>query len=194
MLTRRVAKIAKGEASLSKLRVRADGELVHVRGTVAASATLPTTLGGPPGVFRRVRFALGTTLCFFHEAAVDFDVVDEGGEHLPVQVASARLLLPELLWRQVDPAAHYELVETIPEDISGRITRAKERFLGVPSGDRLGNEWMLRPGDVVDVVGEKSRVPDFTQTERLHREMPTRAVLRSGKALPLVVSPVRPVL
>jgi hypothetical protein len=106
-----------------------------------------------------------------------------------VQVHDARIVTPELPWEELLPAQHYELVETIPADL-GAVTRAKERFLTEPRGQRLGSEFLVRPGDLVDVVGEKSRVPDFSQSERMHREMPTRAILRSGRALPLVVSPV----
>jgi len=190
LLAGRVRRIARGEADLSALRARADGDLVHVRGRVVATETLPGHLSGAPAVFRRVRFALGLRYYFFHEAAVSFDVVDESGEHLPVQVHDARLVAPELTWEPIPPDRHYDLVETIPEDLGPSITRARARFLDRPHGDRLGNELLITPGDLVDVVGEKSRVPDFTQAERMHREMPTRAILRSGRALPLVISQV----
>lgn len=190
-LAARIARIARGQADLSSLRAKSDGELVHVRGRIVATETLPGFVYREPAVFRRVLFALGSRHYFFHEAAVHFDIIDESGERLPVQVHDARIVTPELLWEELPPGTHTRLVETIPANLGRAVTRAKERFLADPRGQTLGSELLVRPGDLVDVVGEKSRVPDFSQSERMHREMPTRAILRSGRALPLVVSPVR---
>ena len=48
----------------------------------------------------------------------------------------------------------------------------------------------LRDGDEVEVVGVKTRSIDPTVEMRLMRDTPERATLRSGKELPLIVSPV----
>jgi len=49
---------------------------------------------------------------------------------------------------------------------------------------------MLRPGDVVEAVGYKSRKVDPTVLDRLARETPMRATLRAGKELPVILSVV----
>jgi hypothetical protein len=50
-------------------------------------------------------------------------------------------------------------------------------------------EVVLREGELVEVVGYKTRVVDETISDRLERDTPLRATLRGGKELPLLISP-----
>ncbi|MBI2892726.1 MAG: hypothetical protein HYY06_04190 [Deltaproteobacteria bacterium] len=190
MMVRRLSKLARGQLDLSALRRRSDGQLIHVRGRVEADRTIPGILTGEPAVFRRARFALDTDY-FFHEAGTHFTLVDPAGERLPVQVHDARIVTPELLWTRIDRDSWVSLVERIPESLGPELEARAERAIATRGGfEFLGNEILVRDGDLVDVVGYKSQVADFTIAERMHREMPMRPVLRSGRALPLVISPV----
>ncbi len=49
----------------------------------------------------------------------------------------------------------------------------------------------IRAGDLVEVVGIKSRQVDQTMSDRLDRETPMRITLRSGSGLPLLIVPIR---
>ena len=49
----------------------------------------------------------------------------------------------------------------------------------------------ISAGDLVEVVGIKSRQVDQTMTDRLDRETPMRITLRSGSKLPLLIVPIR---
>lgn len=190
MMVRRLSKLARGQVDLSLLRREPDGELIHVRGRVEAEATIPGILTGEPAVFRRARFAVDDDY-FFHEAGTHFTVADASGVRLPVQVHDARIVTPELLWTRIDRDAWVSLVERLPKSLEPKLLIRAERAIATLGGvDFLGNEILVRDGDFVDVVGYKSQVADFTIAERMHREMPMRPVLRSGRALPLVISPV----
>jgi len=76
--------------------------------------------------------------------------------------------------------------------------RGEEIWIEV-EGARLlhpsGNQWAMRDhtvraGDVVEVIGWKDRRVDQRVTDRLGREEPMRATLRSGKTLPLLIVPM----
>ena len=84
--------------------------------------------------------------------------------------------------RAVDFAVASEMLGHVWVDV------ADARLLH-PSGDqaRLG-AWTLRVGDEVEVLGWKARTAD-QRLVRFEREDPVRVVLRSGKALPLLVIP-----
>jgi hypothetical protein len=60
---------------------------------------------------------------------------------------------------------------------------------GKPMGPVSAAETVLTDGQVVEIVGYKSRTVDPTIVERLERETPLRATLRGGKELPLLISP-----
>ena len=65
----------------------------------------------------------------------------------------------------------------------------KRRDKGKKVGVLMGGELMLRDGDEVFVVGSKTRVVDQTVAV-LERTTPMRATLRSGREMPLLISPV----
>ncbi|HEX6838267.1 MAG TPA: dihydroxy-acid dehydratase, partial [Polyangia bacterium] len=48
---------------------------------------------------------------------------------------------------------------------------------------------ILRDGDVVEIVGYKSRTVDPTVATRLERDTPFRATLKGGRNLPLIIAP-----
>ena len=92
MLQRQVARMTRGEIELASLSKHAEGELVVVRGTIAADTPLRGVLVETEGVYRRlVLEARGT---WVHEAAVDFSLVDDTGHHILVQAAGARWIVP----------------------------------------------------------------------------------------------------
>jgi hypothetical protein len=177
-----VRRLARGQVNLAQLHREADGELVHVRGKVSAQSTLPGFLHGTPAVYRRMSFVFaGTRLV--HHAAVDFDLVDEAGELVTVQVAGARLLAPEVEHADY-PASRFHdqpLPPTLERLLSGR----REALRGAISAGEL----LLRHGDAVEIVGYKSRTVDPRVAMRLARDIPMRATLRAGRELPLLITP-----
>lgn len=186
ILQRRVQKLAGGELDLLALRGSKDGELVHVRGRVEADETIPSVLEAEAiGVYRRVRQNVDG-LCVLHEDARDFWLVDGSGERIRVEVAESRLVTAgaALAWREVDRATFLSLLDRIPEDVvpTGRVlASSRSRMIHI-------GEVLVPVGATVDVIGFKSRIPDFSIQERLARETPMRTILRGGGALPLLVS------
>jgi hypothetical protein len=195
VLRMRLAKLARGQVELARLRNEADGELLHVRGRVRARTTLNGLLSGEPGVvYRRARFHLRHTLVI-HEAAVDFDLVDERNESIIVQVEGSRLVGPEPRARRFSGAgAHVDRILALPlPPESGRWI--KERQKRIDKGKKpvwfKAAEYLMRDGDELDVLGYKSRVVDASVESRLERDTPMRATLRAGRELPLILAPVR---
>jgi hypothetical protein len=181
----RLERLAHGSVDLARLRSAADGELLHVRGRVVAHDTLPGVLSGRPAVYRRVTFVVGN-LRAIHEAAVDFELVDESGERIRVQVEGSRILAPEVERVRIDEKVVQALVDRSPDELLPAF--ARRRRIG-RQNVRAG-EFLVQHDDEVEIVGYKTRVLDPTVTERLARDAPMRATLRSGAALPLLVSPV----
>ena len=187
ILRRRVRRLAGGQHDLRALRSSKDGELVHVRGTVRPGVTLPSVLEpGHAGVYRRVRQNVDGT-CVLHEDARDFWLEDGSGEKIRVEIAESRLVVPgpELPWRVVDRATYLALLDRVSEAVlpMGKVlAQSRTKMLHV-------GELIVDEGSTVDVIGWKSRVPDFTIEERLARETPMRTILRGGGTLPLLVSP-----
>ncbi len=60
----------------------------------------------------------------------------------------------------------------------------------LPSSPVDASEILLRDGDLVEVVGYKSRTVDPRVQSRLERDTPMRATLRTGRELPLLISPI----
>ena len=186
----RMEALARGARDLAGLLEEPDGELLHVRGRVVARRTVEPILDDQAAVWQRLHFAVGGGRAIF-EAAVDFHLVDDSGTEVAIEVAEGRLLegAPADL-REVDATAVVALMNRAPAAVAARLAETCHRdYMGPPVE---AAEVLLRPGDLVEVVGWKSRVVDPTVAERLHRETPMRATLRSGPRLPLLVAPLRP--
>jgi hypothetical protein len=194
VLRRRLGKLARGEVALSRLKQEPDGELVHVRGRVRARQTLTGLLDDQAqGVFRRVQIFLGQHHRIVSEEAVDFALVDDRGEHIIVQVADARIVAPELKpekMRAEGPKADRLLALPLPKDCAKWLEqRAKRQRKRKRAPEMSASEFLLRDGDEIEVVGYKNRVVDVSVESRLERDTPLRATLRSGRELPVIISP-----
>jgi len=185
IVSRRLAKLASGDVDLSRLSNSTDGDLVHVRGVVRASKTVASRLGGSPGVYRRTRAVFGEQAAI-EEEAVDFQLVDAEGHAIGVEVDRARWLVHDGKLQKVTLADVESLLE-LPA-VQKLVAPGKMRRKTPPI---RATEVMLRPGDEVEVVGYKSRKVDPTVVDRLARETPMRATLRSGKELPVVILRVK---
>ena len=193
VLRGRLAKLAHGQVDVRRLQREADGELVHVRGRIKAISTIepvthPELLDSV--VYRRVVFSIDAKR-WVHEAGCDFYLVDGTGERALIDVSEARLIAPDPKRVRVQGELA-SLVTNLPlrPELRGRGTvegglRVNVRNV-VAAGERV-----LTDGDEVEVVGYKSRTVDPTVEARLERDIPMRATLRSGKLLPLLISPVR---
>jgi hypothetical protein len=189
LLQRRVEQLAHGQLDLVRLGAEREGRLIHVVGRVAtAGAGLAGLLHGVPGVCRRMTFRLGGQR-YLHEAAVDFDLVDAGGERISVLVDGARLCVP--------PPG--ELVDYPPEFLDGQVlptsleallrpqlTRLRARGRGLPAAESV-----LRVGAAVEIVGCKTERVDPTVGSAIGRKPPMRPALRSGR-IPLIICPAVP--
>lgn len=187
ILRGKVRRLAGGKLDLRTLKASKDGELVHVRGTVKAGETVTSVLDpSRSGVYRRIRQNVDGN-CVLHEDARDFWLVDGEGERIRVEVAESRLVaaVPDLPWRDVDRATYLALLDRVSEAVvpMGKVlAQSRTKMLHV-------GEILVPDGATIDVIGWKSRVPDFTIEERLARETPMRTILRGGGTLPLLVSP-----
>jgi hypothetical protein len=189
VLRRRLTKLAHGDVDIKRLKNEKDGELVHVKGRVHVREPLSGKLGGQ-GAFRRLRLTVGNTRVV-NEAAVDFHLIDESGEMIMVQAAGARLVAEE---EDVKPLAGDVLALlqglTLPPQAARAVGEWEFRFkTGKPLGPLSGAETVVADGQMVEIVGYKSRVVDPTIVERLERDTPLRATLRGGRELPLLIAP-----
>ena len=188
----RLGKLASGHFDLARLSNQEDGDLVHVRGRVRASRTIPGVVAEEAGVYRRTRVAFGEVQVV-DEEAVDFQLVDEEGNAIGIEVDGARLLVhdrklrgvpdPERLFPMATPPAAQRVVLRYQQLLGRGRRRALPAFQAA--------EVMLCAGDLVEAVGYKSRKIDPTVVDRLARETPMRATLRGGKDLPVILSVVR---
>lgn len=178
---RSLRKLAHGEADLARLTHHTDGDLIHVRGRIHATSTLPSFLHATPSVYRRMTFTIsGTRLV--HHAAVNFDLLDDTNHPIAIEVAGARLLAPT-----TDPA-DYPASVFQSQPLPPSLTRALEgQALSRPIP---ASEILLRSGEQVEIVGYKSRTVDPRVQSRLERDTPMRATLRAGRDLPLLISPI----
>jgi hypothetical protein len=193
VLRRRLAKLAHGQVELSRLQHQADGELVHVRGRVRAREHGPGLLdANAQTVYRRVLMNF-SEVRVVHEAAVDFELVDDKGESIIVEVEGAHLIAPELKLQRLQqnaPAIERLLKLELPEKTRyWQITRARKLAKGKKPPPVSAAEYLLREGDEVEVVGFKNRTVDVSVESRLARDTPLRATLRAGRELPLILSP-----
>ncbi len=185
----RLGKLASGQVDLARLSNQDDGDLVHVRGRVRASATVRGVVSDESGVYRRTRVSFGEVQ-LIDEEAVDFQLVDEQGNAIGIEVEGARLLVQDpKLATLADPERLFPLATT---PAAQRVVQRYEQLLG--RGKRRASpgfqaaEVFLKPGDLVEAVGYKSRKIDPSIVERMARETPMRATLRAGKDLPVILS------
>lgn len=183
LVRRRLSRYARGEVDLSSLRNEIDGEVLQVTGTVEASDTLPGLLEPSPAVYRRLSVSMGR-LQLVHEAAVDFSLTDDRGQRVRVLAADSRLLCPTGKRYLIEGEAHERVLDEIRRSDVDRLMRER----GVFGTEIMGDEYLVRPGDRVAVVGYKTRIVDRDVADRLARDEPFRAALRSGKQLPLLIA------
>lgn len=183
---KRLGRYARGEVNLSRLENETDGELLHVRGTVESSATVRGLIRDVPAVYRRLQVSLGH-LQLVHEAAVDFSLTDETGQRVRVLAAGSRLLSPM--------NKRYLIQNDSEQRVLDEVRRAHIELLlrryGLDNFETMGDEFLVQPGDRVDVVGYKTRIID-AGGERLARQEPFRAALKSGGKLPLLIAAEEP--
>ena len=190
ILRGRLSRIARGAADLRMLSREADGEVLHVRGRVRAKETISALLDEQRCVYRRVTLALSGQRAV-HEAAVDFSLVDDSGELVTVQVEGARLLVkdPKLVPAPYEALPALQSLELPPRFAQTLAKSVQRRDQGKRHEWVRAGEVLLQDGDVVELVGYKTRVADQS-VQVLERETPMRAVLRSGRELPLLISPI----
>ncbi len=183
---RRVRKMAHGQIDLRRLKREPDGQLVHVVGRIRARQTLPSILTGEPVVFRRTVVQADAkpfrrpplSLPVVYEAAFDFGLVDESGEEVLLDVADARLIVSDEKFQKLPAGAALERVWAL---VSESPEQSKRPSLRV-------SEVVVLDGDRVEVVGYKTRVVDVSVAERMERDTPLRATLRSGAESPLLIT------
>jgi hypothetical protein len=184
ILRRRLGRLASGNVDLRRLAQEPDGELVHIRGRVRARETIQPIAFPGAAVFRRTRFVLGR-LRMVQEAGVDFWVVDSTGAHVRVEVDGARLVARESRFMPVVSASM--LLDGLAPDAVKQA--AKGFFVDATGKPPLIAERQICDGDEVEIVGYKARVVDPTIESRLPHEVPLGPTLRSGRHLPLLISP-----
>lgn len=187
----RLGKLASGDVDLARLSNQDDGDLVHVRGRVRASTTLRGVLSDAPCVYRRTRASFGEVQVI-DEEAVDFQLVDEAGNAIGIEVDGARLLVHDPKLTDVaDPEPLFSFA-TLPA--AARVVDRYRELLGRGKRRALPGfqaaEVLLVAGDLVEAVGYKARKIDPTVLDRMARETPMRATLRSGRDLPVILSRV----
>jgi hypothetical protein len=189
----RLKKLARGAVDLKRLPAEPDGELVHVVGKVRMRTPLAGMVATDDrAVYRRVLISLDTYR-IVHEAAEDFWLVADGGEPVLVETGQARLLVADATpkWYAADSVVA-QAIEALPlpPDLEHTMQRrAARRAKGKKLARLRVAETLLRDGDLVEIVGYKSRTIDPTVASRLERDTPYRATLRGGKSLPLLIAP-----
>ena len=113
------------------------------------------------------------------DRAVDFDLVDSRGRAAHIQTADARLIGPPIDERErsVEALRALEPVDW-PPPLDERWPILRRLTMGT---------FRLADGDKVEVYGTKDRAMDRMVGERLARQDPICAALRSSKTAPLVI-------
>ncbi|MCC6997330.1 MAG: hypothetical protein IT370_22135 [Deltaproteobacteria bacterium] len=173
-----------------------EGQPIAVRGTVRARGLLAADLHGPGTVHHRVDLDLelgqapGAPVLavrkydhLIYEAACDFDLADERGDVLRVEVARAALVAApakrdDHAWA---PLERLRRLDGPPEALEHLRTLALRKS--------AAGHTRLRDGDRVTVYGWKSAFVDPSITERLERETPLRTVVRGAPAERLLIFP-----
>jgi hypothetical protein len=155
----------------AELERQSDGTLVSVVGWIRAREQLPEPIGGEPCI--GLALACHQKYPGVMETLNDFDLIDEAGRAVLVQVASARLL----------------------GDSNVNLTDGKARRLLIASLDlpvgAVATGWdafVLRDGDPVMAVGFKQTTLDPTQTSL--RAPPARTTVASVAPRPLLIFPI----
>jgi hypothetical protein len=175
----------------SSLAAVPEGAPVRLRGRVrAAEATLPGVLDPDRrGVWRAlfIHEAVLRQRLLFVEHGWDFDLRDDSGVPVRVQVAHARLLLAQieqmpwtLDFARVQPAQLGRLADAVPDAVRGR--RAFD-----PAHLRSW-EFMLADGAEIEVFGFATRVIG-PGASALPREAPSQLALGGRDEHPLVIVP-----
>jgi len=156
---------------LSELEGQADGTVVSIVGWIRARVQLAQPVGGERCIGMAV--ACHQRYPGLLETLGDFDLVDEAGHMVFVQVAGGRML----------------------GDTNVNLTNAAERMLVIGSLDlpvgAVATGWdafVLRDGDPVMVIGFKQTAMDPTQASL--REPPARATVGSMPPKPLLIFPI----
>lgn len=200
VLRGRLRKLASGAVETSRLPQQSDGDLMHVVGRVRLMPSyngrnhVEGLLDASPAVWRRVVFGFhGVTSRVVYETAVDFQLIGDGGEPIVIETGESRLLAPDTKGKSL-PDSHpavprLESLE-LPNELRQALAhRQKRRGKGKKVQPLVVQERLLREGDLVEVLGYKSRVIDPTMADRMERDTPFRATLRGGPALPLLIAP-----
>ncbi len=200
VLRGRLRKLASGAVETSRLPQQADGDLMHVVGRVRLMSAhngrnhLEGLIDASPAVWRRVVFGFsGRTERVVYEAGVDFQLVGDGGEPIVIETGESRLLAPDRKGKSlpdVHPAVARLESLPLPKFMEQTLAqRQKRRGKGKKVPALVVQERLLREGDLVEVLGYKSRVIDPTMADRMERDTPFRATLRGGPGLPLLIAP-----
>jgi len=166
-----VKKLGK-EIPLLELHRQSNDQMVLVEGVIEASETLEGILRKGAGVYRRMRFGK-----WIHEAAVDFTLVSDDGERVPVQVAGAKWIT------EFREPFEYPVTSFFKQD-----TPILHRILANKRGRISADESILKVGQRVQIVGMKGVRPDVEGQSAGMRMPPERAVLYAGPQLPLLIS------
>jgi hypothetical protein len=174
---RQLRRMTQGQLALAELKHRAEGELVCVRGRIEAPQTLRGILLESTGVYRRMIFK--TDRFWVHEAATDFDLLDESNHRITIHAAGARWLVSPREPMEYSGSRFAE--EHVPAAV-------KERCAGHATVQAA--ELVLEPGELVQLVGYKSSVASVDGEVGDYRSPPQRPTLQSGPDLPLVITRV----
>jgi hypothetical protein len=156
---------------LAALERQPDGTLVSVVGWIRARVQLPEPVGGEPCI--GLALACHQKYPGVLETLNDFDLIDEAGRSVLVQVTGARML----------GASNVNLTE-------GKARRLLIASLDLPVG-AVATGWdafVLRDGDPVMAVGYKQTTLDPTQSNL--RSPPARTSLGSLAPRPLLLFPL----
>jgi hypothetical protein len=153
------------------LERQSDGTVVSVVGWIRARGLLPDKVGGEPAI--GVALACHQKYPGVLETLNDFDLVDEGGRTVSVQVAGGRMF----------GASNVSLT-----DAHGRRTLVASLNLPIGAIATGWDAFVLRDGDPVMVIGFKQTALDPTQSSL--RAPPTRASVVSLPPRPLLIFPI----
>lgn len=166
--------LAQGDIPLVELSDQDNGTLVVAQGRIECEQPLEGILHKAPGVYRRMLFG-----SWIHEAAVDFSLVSDSGERVPIRAAGARWLMD---FREAVeyPVRRFSQNEA-PAEVFERIRRHGD-------GTVNATESVLALGAKVQIVGYKGVRADASGRFVGYREAPEQAIMQSGKDLPLVIT------
>jgi hypothetical protein len=156
---------------VAQMERQPDGTLVSVVGWIRARQQLPEAVGGEPCI--GLALACHQKYPGVLETLNDFDLIDEAGRAVLVQVAGARML----------GESNVNLTD-------GKARRLLIASLDLPVG-AVATGWdafVLRDGDPVMAVGFKQTTLDPTQTNL--RSPPARTSLGSLPPRPLLIFPL----